>query len=177
MSSIGLLNCQKEIIYNKYLPYSDKLDEDSNRFLAEIKYNLGRAIVLREASPGILYWCNRLTKWVLSYTCNYRSWQSICGCKICLICVLLLKQNGPSPLWIFCVVCKTIKLKSLHGHNELAWHSKLFSSESLWGGRPGYLIVPHPRIIAPNIPHPKHFGVNPKYINAVCAPSSNLQCY
>ena len=62
MSSTGLLNCQKEIIYNKYLPYSDKLDEDSNRFLAEIKYNLGRAIVLREASPGILYWCNRLTK-------------------------------------------------------------------------------------------------------------------
>ena len=52
-----------------------------------------------------------------------------------------------------------------------------FGGEARVFNSPGYLIVPHPRIIAPNISHPKHFGVNPKYINAVCAPSSNLQCY
>ena len=53
---------QKGIIYNNYLPYSDKLDGESEAFLAEIKDNLGRALVFREASPGILYWSNRLLK-------------------------------------------------------------------------------------------------------------------
>ena len=53
---------QKEIVYNRLLPYKDKLDEESNKFLSEIKYSLGRAVVFKETSPGILYWSNRLTK-------------------------------------------------------------------------------------------------------------------
>ena len=53
---------QKEIVYNRFLPYKDRLDEESNKFLAEIKFNLGRAVIFKETSPGILYWSNRLTK-------------------------------------------------------------------------------------------------------------------
>lgn len=53
---------QKEIVYNRFLPYKDQLDEESNKFLSEIKYNLGRAVIFKETSPGVLYWSNRLTK-------------------------------------------------------------------------------------------------------------------
>ncbi|XP_032233646.1 proteasome activator complex subunit 4 isoform X2 [Nematostella vectensis] len=58
---------QKEICYNRLLPYEQELDEESNRFLAEIKFNLGRAVVLREASPGALYWSNRLASYIKLY--------------------------------------------------------------------------------------------------------------
>ena len=55
---------QKEITYNKLLPYSDCFEEEANAVLAEIKLNLGRAIALRELRPGGLHWCNRLFRFV-----------------------------------------------------------------------------------------------------------------
>ncbi|CAH3144364.1 unnamed protein product [Porites evermanni] len=58
---------QKEIVYNRFLPYKDQLDDESNKFLSEIKYNLGRAVVFKETSPGILYWSNRLTNYLKLY--------------------------------------------------------------------------------------------------------------
>lgn len=51
---------QKLIVYNKHLPYSDQLHEESNRNLADIKFNLSRAVIFQELTPGILVWCNRL---------------------------------------------------------------------------------------------------------------------
>ncbi len=51
---------QKEIVYNKLLPYAKDLDEESTKQLAEIKGNLGRAVRLRELRPGALYWTSRL---------------------------------------------------------------------------------------------------------------------
>ncbi|XP_031565856.1 proteasome activator complex subunit 4-like [Actinia tenebrosa] len=66
MDSLGFTP-QKEIIYNSLLPYSDQLDDQSNKFLAEIKYNLGRAVVFRESSPGALYWSNQLSSYIKLY--------------------------------------------------------------------------------------------------------------
>lgn len=56
---------QKEIVYNKLLPYAHCLDDEATRILAEIKHNLGRAVALRELNPGGLHWCNRLFRSVL----------------------------------------------------------------------------------------------------------------
>lgn len=39
---------QKELIFNKLLPYADGIDEESQSFLREIKFNLSRAVLLRE---------------------------------------------------------------------------------------------------------------------------------
>lgn len=39
---------QKELIFNKFLPYSDGIDEESQSFLDEIKLNLSKAVLLRE---------------------------------------------------------------------------------------------------------------------------------
>ncbi len=52
---------QKDIVYNELLPYKDKLDEESNEFLAQIKGNLGRAVQLREIWPGVLFWTRKLS--------------------------------------------------------------------------------------------------------------------
>ena len=55
---------QKENPYNKLLPYQERLDEEAVSLLAEIKYNLGRAVLFHELTPGILIWCNRLATYV-----------------------------------------------------------------------------------------------------------------
>ena len=55
---------QKEVVYNKLLPYGDRLDNEARQVLEEIKYNFGRAVVLRELRPGALHWCNRLFRFV-----------------------------------------------------------------------------------------------------------------
>lgn len=49
---------QKLIVYNKHLPYN--VQDEAISKLAEIKYNLARAVVLQEITPGISLWCNRL---------------------------------------------------------------------------------------------------------------------
>lgn len=53
---------QKELKYNQLLPYAEKLDEESNRCLAEIKGKLGKAVILREICPGCRVWTARLVK-------------------------------------------------------------------------------------------------------------------
>jgi len=53
---------QKVLEHNKLLPYADKLDEESNRILATIKGNLGKAVMLREICPGCRVWTARLIR-------------------------------------------------------------------------------------------------------------------
>lgn len=52
---------QKDIVYNKLLPYADKLDDESNDVLSKIKGNLCRAVQLREIWPGVLFWTRKLS--------------------------------------------------------------------------------------------------------------------
>uniref|UniRef100_A0A8C1XAY8 Proteasome activator subunit 4a n=1 Tax=Cyprinus carpio TaxID=7962 RepID=A0A8C1XAY8_CYPCA len=58
---------QKDIVYNELLPYKDKLDDESNEFLAQIKGNLGRAVQLREIWPGVLFWTRKLSTYMRLY--------------------------------------------------------------------------------------------------------------
>lgn len=58
---------QREIIYSKYLPYADKIDAESLEKLAEIKANLGKAVVLQEMRPGWELWTGRLMKYIRLY--------------------------------------------------------------------------------------------------------------
>lgn len=51
---------QKELPYNRLLPYADVLDEESTQMLAEIKGNIARAIMMRELRPGHAIWISRL---------------------------------------------------------------------------------------------------------------------
>lgn len=53
---------QKEVIYNKLLPYSSRIAEESIRVLAEIKGALARAIQLRDVKVGAGHWNGQLTR-------------------------------------------------------------------------------------------------------------------
>ena len=51
---------QKEIIYNKYLPYSQQLDEECVHYLSQIKANIGRTLVLNDRHG--FQWISDLSK-------------------------------------------------------------------------------------------------------------------
>lgn len=53
---------QKEIIYNRLLPYADQLDDESRKMFTEIKANLGKAVMLREMRPACGMWSARLVR-------------------------------------------------------------------------------------------------------------------
>ena len=63
---------QKTIVYNKHLPYRQSLDEEAVKNLAEIKYNLSRAVLFQELVPGALIWFNRLDKQVQALNVNVK---------------------------------------------------------------------------------------------------------
>lgn len=56
---------KRNIVYNKYLPYSDQLEEESQVIFREIKENLYRSVALRELKPGVVLWTNRLYVYVM----------------------------------------------------------------------------------------------------------------
>lgn len=58
---------QKEIVYNKLLPYAERLDAESDLQLAQIKRNLGRAVQLQELWPGGLFWTRKLSTYIRLY--------------------------------------------------------------------------------------------------------------
>lgn len=52
---------QKDIVYNKLLPYAERLDDESSGILSKIKGNLSRAVMLKEMWPGVLFWTRKLS--------------------------------------------------------------------------------------------------------------------
>uniref|UniRef100_A0A8C3LMS3 Proteasome activator subunit 4 n=1 Tax=Chrysolophus pictus TaxID=9089 RepID=A0A8C3LMS3_CHRPC len=58
---------QKEIVYNKLLPYGERLEAEAARFLAQIKGNLARAVQLQELWPGGLFWTRKLSTYIRLY--------------------------------------------------------------------------------------------------------------
>lgn len=44
---------QKEIFCNKYLPYADELDDESQKMLLELKEALAKAVAFREMTPAV----------------------------------------------------------------------------------------------------------------------------
>lgn len=50
----------QKFIYNKLLPYVEDLETESETLLAEIKANLGRAVICHEVWPGCYIWVNKL---------------------------------------------------------------------------------------------------------------------
>ncbi|XP_039254923.2 proteasome activator complex subunit 4-like isoform X1 [Styela clava] len=58
---------QKEIVYNKLLPYSADIDEESNEALAKIKLNLSKSVLAKELRPSVLHWTRQLIKYIRLY--------------------------------------------------------------------------------------------------------------
>ncbi|XP_015178192.1 PREDICTED: proteasome activator complex subunit 4B-like [Polistes dominula] len=62
---------QMEYVYNKLLPYYKELENESETMLADIKGNLGRAVMYREIEPGCLLWTKRLNKYIKLYSFKF----------------------------------------------------------------------------------------------------------
>ena len=58
---------QKEVVYNRLLPYSADIDAESTLWFQDIKANLGRALAVRELRPGLVVWISRLNKYLRLY--------------------------------------------------------------------------------------------------------------
>ncbi|XP_065338507.1 proteasome activator complex subunit 4A-like isoform X2 [Cloeon dipterum] len=82
---------QKVLEYNTLLPYSDKLDNESNHILATIKANLGRAVMLREICPGCRVWTARLVKYCRLYGLKFTKEDHIAFVKMLYELVTLPK--------------------------------------------------------------------------------------
>nr|XP_034177609.1 proteasome activator complex subunit 4-like [Osmia lignaria] len=57
----------QKFIYNKLLPYVEDLETESETLLAEIKANLGRAVMCHEVWPGCYVWVNKLWHYIKLY--------------------------------------------------------------------------------------------------------------
>lgn len=44
---------QKELWFNRHLPYAERIDEESEKLLETIKRNLAKALVHKEMNPGL----------------------------------------------------------------------------------------------------------------------------
>ena len=53
---------QREIPYNKHLPYAEVLDKESEDLLREIKAGIGRSIQYRDIKIGTTHWTGQLAK-------------------------------------------------------------------------------------------------------------------
>lgn len=58
---------QKEIFCNKYLPYADQLDDESQKMLTELKEGLAKAVILREMTPAVGMAISRLLVFVFMF--------------------------------------------------------------------------------------------------------------
>ncbi|OQV18206.1 Proteasome activator complex subunit 4 [Hypsibius exemplaris] len=58
---------QHEIIYNKYLPYSDKLEAEAALWVEDIKLNLSKCVLAGDYRPGVFFWTTRLDSYISLY--------------------------------------------------------------------------------------------------------------
>lgn len=56
---------QKDIVYNRLLPYNQQLDTEALDYLEQIKSNISRAVLLSD--PRALYWIWDLSKYIRIY--------------------------------------------------------------------------------------------------------------
>lgn len=62
---------QKEIFCNKYLPYADQLDDESQKMLTQLKDGLAKAVALREMTPAVGIAISRLLVYVFVCFCYF----------------------------------------------------------------------------------------------------------
>ncbi|XP_015588278.1 proteasome activator complex subunit 4B [Cephus cinctus] len=120
-SSTGSLGSQfqKEIIYNKLLPYAEELDEESQYYLAEIKGNLARAVMLREMQPGCTIWTASLCKYIKIYGLKFSKEDHILFIKL-MYELITIPDLEPSLVHKFgCVLILLLKKKELISPDEL----------------------------------------------------------
>ncbi|XP_011874622.1 PREDICTED: proteasome activator complex subunit 4-like [Vollenhovia emeryi] len=120
-SEMNLAECrpQKELVYNRFLPYASELDAESRVMLAEIKANLGRAVMLREFKPGCIFWLHRLSMYIKLYGLKFSKEDHIAFVKLSYQ-LITVPNLDPDLMYPACVILNLLlKKKKLISPDEL----------------------------------------------------------
>ncbi|XP_076868497.1 proteasome activator complex subunit 4A isoform X2 [Brachyhypopomus gauderio] len=110
---------QKDIVYNKLLPYEDKLDAESNEILAQIKGNLGRAVQLRELWPGVTFWTRKLSTYIRLYGRKFSKEDHVLFIKLLFELVTLTKLEITVMQGFARLLISLLKKKELLSRDDL----------------------------------------------------------
>ncbi|KAL0124071.1 hypothetical protein PUN28_006100 [Cardiocondyla obscurior] len=110
---------QKELVYNKFLPYASELDAESQAWLAEIKGNLARAVMLRELTPGCIYWLGELYLYIELYGMKFSKEDHIAFVKLVYELVIIPNLDPRLANKFFTTLILLLKKKRLISPDEL----------------------------------------------------------
>lgn len=94
---------QKEIFCNKYLPYADQLDDESQIALIQLKEFLAKAVALREISPSVSVAMARLLMYIKLYGLKFSKEDHIKFIKL-ILALIELPNLEPAKLNKLCIV-------------------------------------------------------------------------
>ncbi|XP_060063003.1 proteasome activator complex subunit 4-like [Ylistrum balloti] len=80
---------QQEKIYNNFLPYADKIDEESIDAFVEIKSNLTKAVALRDVKTGANHWVGMLSRYIRLYGLKFAKEDHIALIKLMYELILI----------------------------------------------------------------------------------------
>ncbi|XP_055613465.1 proteasome activator complex subunit 4B-like isoform X2 [Uranotaenia lowii] len=101
---------QKELFCNKFLPYADRLDNESQIMLENIKNNLGKAVAMREITPGVSIYVSRLMKYIKLYGMKFSKEDHIKFVKL-LLELICIPNLEPDKVNKFCYAITTMLRK------------------------------------------------------------------
>lgn len=94
---------QKEIYCNKYLPYADQLDDESQLALAQLKEFLAKSVALREITPSVSEAMARLLMYIKLYGLKFSKEDHIKFIKL-VLALIELPNLEPAKLNKLCIV-------------------------------------------------------------------------
>lgn len=94
---------QKEIFCNKYLPYADHLDDESQLALEQLKEYLAKAVALREMTPSVSTAMARLLMYIKLYGLKFSKEDHIKFIKL-ILALIELPNLEPAKLNKLCIV-------------------------------------------------------------------------
>lgn len=110
---------QKQVVYNKLLPYHEHLDREILEQICDIKENLAKAVILRDIRPGCIHWASKLTRFVKLYGLCFTKEDHILLVKMMYELAVTLDQE----FWIMAkfaqMLCLLLKKKELLNPSDL----------------------------------------------------------
>lgn len=94
---------QKEIFCNKYLPYADQLDDESQIALIQLKEFLAKAVALREITPSVSVAMARLLMYIKLYGLKFSKEDHIKFIKL-ILALIELPNLEPAKLNKLCIM-------------------------------------------------------------------------
>ncbi|KAF7252291.1 Proteasome activator complex subunit 4 [Varanus komodoensis] len=154
---------QKELVYNKLLPYGDKLEAEAGRLLLQIKLNLSRAVQLQELWPGGLFWTRKLSTYLRLYGRKFSKEDHVLFIKLMYELVTIPKLEISMMQGFARLLINLLKKKELLSRDdlELPWRPLYEMLERILYSKTEHLGLNwFPNSCRPGLSSPKTFVLN-----------------